>query len=307
VRAICDTDPEKLRAAQARWGVGFATPSFEDLLERDDLQIVAIYTPDHLHAPQIEASLRAGKHVLVTKPMSVSVEEAERAVRLVDETGLKLLLGETNRFKPRFMAAKRLCADGDLGEMVFAEAHYVHDIRSVYDRTPWRYTPPNLKDILYGSACHPIDLLNWILGDPEELFCYGRRSGTDPRYPQEDTFLAVIRYRSGGLARMLCSFGVIEPPLPMDSLHVFGTKGTFTDEALVLDKLTGQPRLSVEYPPEVDHGQEVRRYLKHLEECILDGKKPSPDARDGAKVAAVAAACWESVRTGRAVKVRTDF
>ncbi|MHB1134151.1 MAG: Gfo/Idh/MocA family protein [Chloroflexota bacterium] len=306
-RAICDTDPARIEEYKAKFQVPFATTTFEDLLERDDLHIIAIFTPDHLHVSQCEAALRAGKHVVVTKPMVVSLEDAERLVQVVDETGLKLLVGETNRYQLSFLAAKRLYDDGDLGEVVFAEAHYLHDIRPVFDKTPWRYAGPYIKDILFGSACHPIDTLLWFLGDPEEVHCLGRRSGTDPRYPQEDTFLANIRFKSGAIARMMTSFGVIEPHLPMNGLRVFGTKGTFADETVVLDKLTGLPRMDLTFPSEFEHDGEVVRYLKHFEECILEDRRPSPDVRDGAKVAAIAAACWASVRTGEVVKVRTQF
>ncbi|MHB1134148.1 MAG: Gfo/Idh/MocA family protein [Chloroflexota bacterium] len=317
VRGVCVRTESTLQNLQAQHKLPFVTTSFEELLGRDDLDIVGIFTPDFLHASQVEASLRAGKHVVVTKPMALSVEEAERIVRLVDDTGLKLVVGETSRFMPEFMAAKRLLADGDLGEIVFAEAHYLHDIRGVFDDTPWRYQPPYLKDILYGSACHPIDLLLWLLGDAEEAHCYGRRSGLDPRYPQEDTFLANIRFKNGALARLLTSFGVVEPPVPRDGLKLFGTKGTLTEEALVLDKFTGQPVMTLDYRPEppkaaaaLNYGEHIwafLRYMKHLERCILDGDEPSPGARDGAKVAGVAAACWESVRTGLPVRTRMEF
>ncbi len=87
--------------------------------------MIGVYSPDHLHARHALAALEAGKHVICTKPMCTSVEDAEALVRKVDETGLTVLVGQTMRFDPEFAAAKRFFDDGELGEILFAEAHYV--------------------------------------------------------------------------------------------------------------------------------------------------------------------------------------
>ena len=121
--------------------------------------------------------------------MVISLDEAKATVNLVRRTGLKFLVGQTCRFVPRFMAAKELLDSGDLGKLLFVESHYVHDMRPVFDSTPWRYEAP--QDFMYGGACHPIDLLRWVAGDVDEVFCYASESGMDTRYPngKMDNFL----------------------------------------------------------------------------------------------------------------------
>ena len=74
-----------------------------------------------------------------------------------------------------FIDAKRACDAGEIGELFMAESHYVHDLRPVYKRTPWRITMP--QDLILGGACHPIDLLRWFMGDIDEVHCVGLRSG----------------------------------------------------------------------------------------------------------------------------------
>jgi predicted dehydrogenase len=305
VRALCDTNEALLKRTQAEHQIPFATTDLAELLRRDDISVVGLYTPDDLHAKHVEAALQAGKHVICTKPMVVSLEEAQRVVRLVRASGKKLLVGQTCRFVPEFMAAKKLYDDGDLGRPLFAEAHYVHDMRPVFDATPWRYQRP--QDLMYGGACHPIDLLRWFFGDVEEVFAYASASNLDPRYPWMDNFLINLRFASGVIARILAVYGLVEPPLRMLGLGVYGDRGSFVNDEFVLDKIEGKPRLKVSFHPEMGHGREVWRYMRHFEECLLEDKAPLINEVEGAKVIATASACWQSVRTGQPARVCNEF
>ncbi|MFN8488711.1 MAG: Gfo/Idh/MocA family oxidoreductase [Caldilineaceae bacterium] len=301
VRAICDTSETLLAQIQREHQVSFATTDYQALLARPDIAVVGIYSPDHLHIEHIEAAAAAGKHIICTKPMVVSHAEAQRTVALVRKHHIKFLVGQTCRFVPEFMAAKKLYDDGDLGRPLFAEAHYVHDMRPVLDRTPWRYEHP--QDFLYGGACHPIDLLRWFFGDVEEVFVYAAHSQFDARYPKHDNFLINLRFHSGVIARVLAVFGLVEPPLPMLGLGIYGDKGSVVNDQVVLDKLAGQPVLKLNFKREQGHGREVWRYMRHFEECLLENKRPLIDESEGAQVIATAAACWESINTGLPAKV----
>ena len=309
VRAICDTNPSTLaRVHAAHPGVPFATDDYRRVIEHPEVNVVAIYTPDHLHLQHIQAALLAGKHVVCTKPLVVSFQQAQEVVRLVAASGCKLLVGQTCRFERHFMVAKQLYDDGDLGAPLFAEAHYVHDIRPVLDRTPWRYEAP--QDLLYGGACHPVDLLRWFLGDVEEVFCYGASSGMDARYARHglpDNFLINLKFKSGVIARILAAFGLVEPPLPMLGLSLFGTRGSLVNDRYVLDKLPSRPELRLHFPSETGHGREVWRYLRHFEACLVEDRRPLVDEIEGAKCIATCAAIAESMRTGLPARVFDAF
>lgn len=306
VRAICDLNDDVLARCAQTYKIAAATSDYRALVAMPEVDIVGVYSPDHLHAEHCAAALLAGKHVVCTKPMVTSIPEAERLVALADAAGVKFLVGQTCRFVPKFSEAHRLFSRGDLGELIFAEAHYVHDMRPVLDGTPWRHTAP--QDMLYGGACHPIDLLRWFLGDIEEVFVYAVKSGLDPRYAKwdlEDDFLINLRFKNGTIGRVLAAFGLVEPPMPMLGLSVFGTKASIVNEKMMVNGVPGEETVGL--PLESGHAGEVIAYLVHLEECILQGTRPLVDQRDGAKVVSTCAACWESVRTGLPVKVRNEF
>jgi predicted dehydrogenase len=319
VRALCAAHLEKVRRIGQENGIPFTTDRYQELLERDDLQVIVVFSWDHLHGQQIIDSLKAGKHVIVTKPMVTRLEDALEIVKLTDETGLKLLVGETCRFYTSFVAVKKMYDDGDLGELIFGEGHYVHDARNVIPLTPWRIEVP--QDFLYGGLCHPVDSLVWFFGEAEEVQAYGIRSGVLPTYPLEDTYMLNIRFASGKIARALSAFGIVDPPIPMMGLNIYGTKGSAAADfqdfkpsrmRVVLDKLETRPVLGMDVPPDLKgaygQGDAVRRYVANFEAC-LNGTEPSAiDAREGTKTIAILSAAWESIRSGgKPVKVVRGF
>jgi predicted dehydrogenase len=319
VRGFCAAHLDKVKRAGKETGVDFVTDNHQDLLKRKDIQAVVVFSPDHLHARHIVDSLNAGKHVLVTKPMVTNLKDALEIVKLVDKTGLKFLVGETCRFYTTFLAVKRMYDDGDLGDLIFGDAHYVHDLRDVIPRTPWRIQVP--QDFMYGGCCHPVDSLVWFFGDAEEVQAYGVKSGVNPTYPLEDTYLLNIKFASEKLARVLGAYGIVEPPIPMMGLSIYGTKGSavadFHDFAptrmrVTLDKLDKRPTLATEVPADTKgaygQGDAMRRYMRNFEEAVAGGKPSAIDAREGTKTIAILSAAWESIRSGgKPVKVLRHF
>ena len=308
VTAICDTDEGRLESVASEYGIDAATTSFEELVAMPGIDIVGIYTPGPLHATQILTALDAGKHVMVTKSMVYNLEEAEAVVRAVDRTGRVLLVTQTMRGRYDFMNAKRMCDSGAIGDLFMAEAHYVHDLRPVYEQTPWRVQMP--QDLILGGACHPIDLLRWFMGDISEVHCYGLRSGVARDYPQEDTFVINVKFANGGIGRVANLLGVIHPPdVPMNSLTVYGTKGTILDGKVRIDSDAWLPQRdqSLSYPSQRGHSGEMMVMLQHMAECVLNGATPWVGAREGAQVVSTCLSAWDSLRSGQPAEVRNEF
>ena len=191
-----------------------------------------------------------------------------------------------------------------------AESHYVHDLRPGYARSPWRVKMP--QDLILGGACHPIDLLRWFMGDIDEVHCYGLRSGVAPEYPREDNFVINVRFKSGKIGRVANLLGLVEPPgVPMNTLTVYGTRGTIVNGRKRVDPEGSAPERSytVEFPTSRSqgHNQEMVVMMQHMADCVLDGATPWVGAREGARVVSTGLACWESLRTGVPVKVRNEF
>jgi predicted dehydrogenase len=317
VKGICATTAAKLDRFKNVPGVEFATTDYRDLLNRDEIKVIGVFSPDTAHAEQAIAALDAGKHVVITKPMVVSLEQGIALARAQDRAKKKVIVGETCRWYTSFLAAKKLLDDGDLGELYFAEAHYVHDLGNIFDLTPWRYLQP--QDFMFGGGCHPVDSLVWFMGEIDEVFVYGNRTG-DPRYPQENNYLINLRFSSGKIARVLAAYGMVEPPYPMMALTVYGSRGTavadFTDFKpttckVVLSKLEHKPTMVMNFPADLKgaYGQmdAVKRYMAAFEDAIVNDTPGPEDAWEGLKTISALHSCWESIRTGKPVKVRNVF
>jgi len=328
VRGLCANTMEKLERARKKTGVEFITTDYRDLLKRNDIQVIALFTPDHLHGRQAIESLNAGKHVVVTKPFTTSLDEAVQIARLADAKHLKVLVGETCRFYTSFMAAKKVLDDGQLGNLVWAEAWYVHQLGdALFDITPWRLTAP--QDFLYGGVCHPMDSLVWFMGEVEEVHAYAYKSTLVPRYPLPENFIINARFRSGKMARVVGSYGIVQPPYPMMGLALYGTRGSVVADFTDFEPTSLKVRLAAEtgaadadgartqekaarteytYPADMlgayGQGLAVQRFMADFEAAIVDNRRPAIDAWEGVKTIAALAACWESIKSGKPVKVQ---
>jgi predicted dehydrogenase len=319
LRAACARREDVLQPYAEREGIPFATTDYRELVMRDDVDVVAVYSPDALHAEHCIAALEAGKHVVCTKPMVTSLQQAKDVVDAVRRSGKKFLVGQTMRFDRQFATLRGMVASGDLGEMMAAEAFYIHDMRPVYAFTPWRLEMP--QDLMYGGVTHPVDILRSFLGDVDEVHCYAAKGKLTPDYPIKNLFYLNLQFASGAISQVKGLYDVVEPPLPMMQVVLYGTGGTavgeFTDNApgrlrVVQDRFPVKSPMTMDFEPETDtsvygHGATVIRYMRHFQECLDNNAEPSPNVVDGARAVAVAAAAWESAESGQPVKVFNEF
>ena len=327
VRAICDTNAERLHENQKEFKVDFATADYREAINRDDIDIVGIFSPDHLHMEMIEEAFKAGKHIICTKPMVTNLAQAMKTVELVKHYNRKFLVGQTRRYVRHHIEAKALYDSGKIGTPLLCEASYVHgDIWNVFDRGAWRYTVP--QNVIYGGMCHPIDHLRWYFGDIDEVSAYGAPSPIDERYPQDYylNIIANLKFKSGLIGRVLNANGIVSPAygelsdvFPCEGVSIFGTKGSITNfharyyengirgDAVTVDFNTSENANDFDGIAYQGHQVSVLRYVKEMEDCIIEDKKPLIDEISGAKVIATCSAIEESIKTGKPVKVMNEF
>ncbi|MGA2977839.1 MAG: Gfo/Idh/MocA family oxidoreductase [Spirochaetia bacterium] len=310
ITASCALGAAEVEACARAFGIPFWTDDYRALVRRQDVDVVCVFSPDHLHAEHCTAALQQGKHVVCTKPMVTRLEDARQLVALVRERKVKLLVGQTMRFDRQFLAAKKLFDEGGLGTPIALESAYVHDMRPVYESTPWRRTVP--QDLMFGGCVHCIDVLRAFGGEIESVHGFANQGGLTEGYPIQDNFFLNIRFASGAIGRVSGLYGIVHPPLPMMQFGIFGTRGSL--QAEFTDNQPGQIRVTrdgvpmpgpemMRFEPERDlsaygHGAAVIRYMRHFQECLDTGIEPSPGVIDGAKSVAVGVAAWESIRTG---------
>ena len=202
---------------------GAPASSYEELLADPAVDAVCICTPSGHHAQQAIAAASSGKHVLVEKPMALSLADADAMIAACRENGVQLGVCLQRRAEPLFRRVHDAIHGGDLGEITLGVVTmpYFRD-EPYYAQAEWRGTwAMDGGGVLMNQGIHIIDLLLWFLGDPVEVHAFA-----DSRHRSveiEDTAGAVLRFANGSVATITASVAV-EPGFP-HRLEVYGTNG----------------------------------------------------------------------------------
>ena len=229
VRAVagCDLRLEKIAEAKRDCPDIFYTTDYDEMLARDNVDIVAIYTPDKLHGEQITKAFRAGKHVICTKPLVNSVADAKQILNASRETGMKLLVGQSTRFFESFRRQRQAYEHGEIGEIELLDAQYTHRMDWYYDKSPWAVDE---SDWIYMGMSHPIDLTRWYLGNIAEVSAYGRHSQLARDYGVKNFDIYTVQFQSvdGRIGRAMGHYGLRELPSARNAIELvlYGDKGT---------------------------------------------------------------------------------
>lgn len=131
--AVCDKFRERAEKFKEEYNADKIFDTFDEMIASDEINSVAIFTQRDLHGVMAIAALKAGKHVYSAVPMALKVDEILEIVRLVKETGLTYSMGETGVYRPASIFCRQKNANGEFGDMVYAEAQYNHDMKRLYD------------------------------------------------------------------------------------------------------------------------------------------------------------------------------
>lgn len=311
VKAVCDTNEEKLKKVAETYGIEKTGTDYRFMLTDPEIDGICVASPDQFHKEMVCEALRAGKHVLCEKPLSLHSDECTEMIRTAKETGKILMVGQVCRMTPGFLKAKKIIDEGLLGEIYFIESEYAHDYTEIGG---WRKDPALMRHPVTGGGCHPVDLLRWLTGkDPHEVFSYStHRALLD--WPCDDSTIAVLKFDEGLMGKILISTGC-KRAYTMRTV-IYGTKGTlitdntspqmslFTETFGELDSFLGKHMEEIEHriPVRVDNhnfGDEIAEFCQ----CIETGTQPKISAEEGAKAVAICEAIIRSSATGNPEKV----
>lgn len=290
-----------------------------EVIARKDIDAVSIITPSGARRDLAVAAALSGKHVLMEKPMEITVGRVDDILRACDKTGVKCSGIFQFRYKPAWKFVKRVVQDGHLGKLVLGDA-YNKWFRSqeYFDGSPWRGTwQLDGGGALMNQGIHAVDLLQWIMGDVAEITAVTGTLAHD-RIEVEDTAVAVMKFKNGAM-------GVIEgttsvyPGYPM-KLEIHGTKGSiivvgdYISDFQLKDAPAGLAEEALKYyapvisqstasdPKQTDstwHRMQIEDFVK----SILSGKEPSVSGREGRKSVEIINAIYLSSKTGGPVRL----
>jgi len=176
VCAFFETNPEKARAFREKYGIPHYD-SFGNLLKNEDVDMVDVCLPTFLHREYVEMSANAGKHVLCEKPIALNVEDAEAMRETCRRNGVKFMVGHVLRFWGEYVKARELVEEGALGKILAVEAFRL-SVSPTWSVDSWILKPELSGGAALDLHIHDCDYVNWILGNPREVFAWGVRSAS---------------------------------------------------------------------------------------------------------------------------------
>ena len=222
--AVCDTVPSRAQASADTLGVPAYT-DYQEMLARPDIDAVVIGTPSGLHADQGLAALKAGKHVLVEKPIDVSLKKADALVAAARKSGLALTPVSQNRYGGGILKLHEWLDAEKLGRLAYAEATVKwYRSQEYYDSGDWRGTwEGDGGGALANQGVHYADQLRWAMGPIKSVFARAATLGHE-RIEVEDIVTASIEFQSGAIGTLTAT--TCAWPGFATTLEVYGTKGS---------------------------------------------------------------------------------
>ena len=300
-------------AAFARARDCAAEPDLPALLSREDIDVVCVCVPSGRHAEVGIEAAAAGKHLVVEKPMDVSLDAADALIAAARAAGVRMTVISQHRFDPGPAELRRLLDDNALGQLVLGEAATKwHRTQEYYDTAAWRGTWALDGGSLLNQGIHYADLLRWCMGPVAEVTA--RTATRAHRMEAEDIALAVLTFASGALGTIVTTTAAF--PGSAQRLEITGTDGTVVIEdgeiigrALAAEGPAGR-RPAAADSPAVDsaaadataigtsgHAAQIADLLAAIDE----GREPAVTGQDGREALALASAVYESAREGRTV------
>ena len=304
--AICDSArDDRLQKHQEEFGAKIAVKDYKELVDDPNIDFVIITTPDNTHMEMACAFMRAGKDVLLEKPMALTMAECEEILRVEKETGKRLMVGQVARYNNNHVAAKKLVEEGAIGDLVYVESEYAHDYMTSRGYDDWRVSPE--REGMIGGGCHAVDLLRWIAGNPTEVHAVSTHKYLMD-WPVHDTTIAIYKFPNGVIGKVFCGIGVKRNYTMRTALY--GTKGTLiydggraTELYLYQVDENGENYKKPKLIPATPNSHNMAGEISDFVDAMIAGK-PNPIASiEGASTVAVCRATVESAKTGETVKI----
>ncbi len=314
--ALCDIDEKRLEAASLQYPGARLYRDFEELIADGDVDIVSICLPSGLHGEFAVRAMRAGKHVLVEKPIEITPERAETIDRVARETGMTAGVVHQNRFNLNMYPIKEAVDSGRLGRLflgTFGVKWYRE--QKYYDRGGWRGTwELDGGGSLINQSIHTVDLMQWLMGDVESVTSVMDICGH--RIETEDMTASLIKFKSGATATFVsttCAYPGIST-----EIMLYGTNGTIEadgdtvrtwkladsededgEEEDILECYGKGNRHASKQEPGKAFGHE--HVVHDMIAAVREGRAPQVTPSEAVKSVRIVSAIYESARTGKTV------
>jgi predicted dehydrogenase len=301
VRVVSSRKAESARARAEENGIrADISTDFGKVLARDDIDVVSICTPNHLHPSETIAAAQAGKHILIEKPAAMNLDDLRAMRDAVRRAGVKTVVSFVLHWNPYFQTVKALLDDGALGKVFYVATDYLHEIGPWWTGYEWARRKETGGSAMLTGGCHAVDAIRWFCGEVEEVSAYATR-GHRQDYEYEPTIVAALKFKNGAIGKVGTSFEIEMPYVFNVELH--GSEGAIRNEKLYSKRkfpgLTGFMTIPTIMPDsgDVTH-HPFQGEIDHFVECIMNNQESPVNLEDAVKTHEVCIAIDQSAAQG---------
>jgi UDP-N-acetyl-2-amino-2-deoxyglucuronate dehydrogenase len=244
VTRICSSRSLDARELSAKHDCDLQTGTdYADLLADPDIHVVSITSYHRQHKEQAIAAAQAGKHLIVEKPLALSMADVREIEQAVRAAGVRFCICFELRFSAQFRTIKSLLDAGSLGRLHYGEVDYYHGIGPWYREYDWITPKQACGSSLLAAGCHALDALLLCLGsDVDEVFSYGSKSAhpTFAAYEYPSTTTTLLKFKDGTVGQCASVIDCWQPYY--FHTHLVGSEGSLLDNRLHSNKLHGDDR-----------------------------------------------------------------
>jgi predicted dehydrogenase len=309
--SVCDIDEEKAKKLADKFNLPYYT-DMEKMLQNEDIDVVSILTPSGMHCEHTLKIAKYKRHIVVEKPMALTLDDADSMIRACDENGIRLFVVKQNRYNLPVQQLKKALDDNRFGKLVLGTVR-VRWCRpqEYYDQDSWRGTWKYDGGVLTNQASHHIDLLEWCMGDVESVFAKSVTALVD--IEAEDTAVVTLKFQNGALG-IIEATTAVRPKDLEGSISIMGETGSVEIGGFAVNEIkhwnfkdTIQSDNNINdfsvNPPNI-YGFGHKAYYEHVVDCISNDKKALVDGLVGRKSLELINAIYESIETGKEVFLR---
>ena len=299
--SVGDLDENRARRFVAEHGLDAAVRTdYEEVLRDDRVDLVDVTSPSHVHAEQGIAAAEAGKHVLVEKPIALSVDENRRLRDAVAAAGVKSLASFCLRWNPALVSLKSLVDAGHLGRLFYIEMDYWHGLGPSHHAWGLHSKRKTGGGAMLLGGCHALDAIRFFAAsEVAEVSAFA--NNTRGRFEYDANVVAVMRLQNGAIAKSAALFDA-EMPYQLN-IDLAGTEGTIRDNRIWSQRLlpgqTGWATVPTILPDSADvHHHPFDAEVDYFAECILEDRQPHCNIADGFRTHELCMAVDRSLEQG---------
>ncbi|MBN1506613.1 MAG: Gfo/Idh/MocA family oxidoreductase [Sedimentisphaerales bacterium] len=274
------------------------------MVHMQNIDAVVVCTPHDTHTGYVIAAAEAGKHVIVEKPVALTMEDVQKQRQAVQKNNVKTLVSFVLHWNPLLMTIDRLISQGVLGNIFMVEVDYMHRIWMT-PQQKWLGSRKQSGTAILTGGCHAVDALRWFArSEAEEVSAYQVKTENPIEYP--GTISVNVKFRNGKIGRTTTTFDAKMPY--RFNIGVYGTEGSIRNNDVFAPKLFPGQSSFLKVPCILPDSGDVshhpfRSEASHFLDCIVGDKRPFPDLEDAARTHAICFAADRSAESGRPVKL----